>query len=183
MKIIIRTIQVLTALVLIFFSIGAFIEKINYQTETLVNADRKTTFAIFSDPDNTAKWLPGFIRFEPVKGAPMTEGSQWRLIMIHNGEEMEMLETVKTIVPGEQFSFTLENNMLVNEVDIHFKQQQNKTLIVSNNTVKPKGLFWRSLLPLFKFSMEGQTQHSYQQLAKLVEQKAAPINTDNQRKQ
>ena len=64
--------------------------------------------------------------------------------------------------------------MLVNEVDIHFKQQQDKTLIVSNNTVKPKGLFWRSLLPLFKFSMEGQTNYSYQQLANLVEQQSAP---------
>lgn len=174
MKKIIRTIQVLTALILIFFSIGAFIEEFDYQTETLVNADRNTTFAVFSDPSNTAKWLPGFIRFESVKGAPMTEGSQWKLVMIHNGEEMEMLETVNTIVPGKQFSFTLENEMLVNEVDIHFKQQQDKTLIVSNNTVKPKGLFWRSLLPLFKFSMEGQTNYSYQQLANLVEQQSAP---------
>ncbi len=170
MKVLIRIIQVITALILVFFSIGMFIDKFEYQTETLVNADRNTTYALFSDPANTGKWLPGFIRFDHVKGEPMTEGSQWKLVIAQQGEEIEMLETVKIIKPAEQFSFVLEHDIMQTEVDIYFEEHDGKTLIRSINTVKGNGLFWRSLLPLMKSMMENQSEYSYQQLADFIEQ-------------
>jgi hypothetical protein len=169
-KILIRIVQAITALVLIFFSIGMFIEEFEYETQTLVNADPASAFTVFSNPANTGQWLPGFVRFEHVKGEPMTEGSQWKLVIAENGDEFEMLESVTLIKPGKQFSFVLENDILQTEVDIFFEQQGDKTLIRSVNKVKGNGLFWRSLLPLMKSMMKNQAEYSYNRLATLIEQ-------------
>lgn len=171
MKILVRIVQVITALILIFFSIGMFIEEFEYRTETLVNADTSTAFKVFSNPDNASEWLPGFVRFENVKGEPMTEGSQWKMILAQNGEELEMLETVKTIKPNEQFSFLLEHDIMETDVDVFFEVRDGKTVIRSINKVRGNGLFWRSLLPLMKSMMQNQASESYEKLATLIEEK------------
>jgi carbon monoxide dehydrogenase subunit G len=170
MKILIRTVQVITALVLIFFSIGMFIDEFQYETQTPVKAEPEYAFRVFSNPENAGKWLPGFVRFEQVKGEPMTEGSQWRLVMAQDGEEMVMLESVTQIRPGEQFSFVLENEVLQTWVDVYFEADKDHTLIRTVNKVKGKGLFWRSLLPLMKSAMKNQAEDSYRRLAELIEQ-------------
>jgi len=169
MKIFIRIVQIITALILIFFSIGMFIEEVRYDTEVSVKADKDEAFVIFANPKLTSEWLEGFIKFEPVKGEPMTEGSQWKLFIAHNGQVYEMLETVNTIIPGEQFSFTIENDMATTEVDIFFQQQGEETIIQSKNITKGNGLFWRSLMPLFKGSMQEESMKSYEKLVKVIE--------------
>ncbi|MEE4246509.1 MAG: SRPBCC family protein [Kangiellaceae bacterium] len=169
MKILLRIAQVITAIILVFFSIGLFVNEFSYQTETVVDASPEQSFQVFSDPTLTSQWLTGFIKFEPIKGQPYTVDSQWKLFIESNGEVMEMTETVTAIILNKQFSFILDNDVMLVDVDITFTAQGGQTLIVSNNKVNGKGLFWKSMLFLSKPFITAQNNVAYQKLAKLIE--------------
>lgn len=171
MKYLIRTVQVITALILLFLCIGMLVPEFKYETETLVKASPEASYQIFTDESLTAQWMTGLKSFENIKGEPLTEGSQWKVIFERDGETFEMIETVTKVIPDQQFSMVLEHEMMRNEVDIYFEPKGENTVIRSENLIQPNGLFWQSLLALMQSSMQQEAQSSYNKLAQLIEQK------------
>ena len=169
MKFLKRFIQIVTGLLLIFFSIGLFLPEFSYQSSITVNRSAEDAFTVFTDTSKAKDWLPGFKGFETIKGEPTQVGSQWYLIVEHEGKTMKMIETLKEFEANKLYRFDLDNEVMVADVTITFTEQGQQTHIDATTLVKGKGLLWKSLLPLAKSSMAEQDQLAYNKLKKLIE--------------
>ncbi|MCO7224692.1 SRPBCC family protein [Pleionea sp. CnH1-48] len=168
MKILIRIIQAITALVLLFLSIGVFSGDVTYTNSITVNASPQKAYQIFTDSNNTEKWLTGFKSFENIKGEPLTEGSEWWVTIEQDGEVMKMKEVVTKVEPNKHFAFTLDNEMMTVDIAIDFVAQGNKTEINVNNRVSGKNILWRSMFVFMTSAMQSHSQKDYDKLAVII---------------
>ncbi|MEP7265892.1 MAG: SRPBCC family protein [Bacteroidota bacterium] len=160
---------VLVGLLIIFFSIGLFQPEISYTNKVIINADPHKVYTLFQDTTKMKEWMPGFNSFTSIKGKPATVGSQWKLILIQEGEKYEMNETLTIIKPDEQYSFILDNAVLSNNVDMYFKPVAGKTELTVENKVRGNNIMWRSLFYFFKGRLTEQSSMMYDGLKKMIE--------------
>lgn len=159
----------LTALLVIFFSIGLFQPEVSYTNKVVINATPQKSYSLFQDTARMKLWMPGFLSFTSIKGKPMEVGSQWKLILVQEGEKYEMRESVTVVKPGEQYSFILDNAVLSNKVDMYFKPVDGKTELTVENKVRGNNIMWRSLFYFFKGGLTEQSDLMYGELKKMIE--------------
>lgn len=102
---------------------------IKYTLEQTINKPIDTVADLLEDPNNLAKWQPGFKSMEHLSGTPGEKGAKTRLAYDMGKREIVMTETI------------LENN-LPDQLDLTFDSdkahniQKNKLVKVDDNTTK-----------------------------------------------
>lgn len=99
----------------------------NYQNEVVINAPREKVVELFEDPNNIAKWQPGFISMELIKGEAGTVGSQHRMHYKMGKRDIEMVETITKIDLPNVFSGTYTAKNVFNAIDNNFEDLGNGT--------------------------------------------------------
>ncbi len=173
MRIIKYALGIIAVLAIAFLLIGVFVPTFTYESRVEINAPVEHTFAIFNDESRMGEWLNGFKSIETLSGGPNQVGSKFRLTFVQRGEEMVMLEELTAFKENEQCRFTIDNDVLVSEVDVRFTDNGESTGLAARTTVTGKGAIWKSLLPLFKSMMLEETQSNYGRLKGIVE--SSPI--------
>ena len=169
------TLALLLLLGALFLSIGLWKPVVYYQTKVLVNAPTDKAFALFMDTNQMSKWITGFQRFELLSGVATQPGCVHKMLIIQQGKTYVMTEKLTAFKPNALYAFVLDNEVLTDEVDIHFTAKGNATEITANNKVVGKNLFWHSLFPLTTGIFIKQSQHDYEQLKVLIEK--TPFST------
>ncbi|MCG8605812.1 SRPBCC family protein [bacterium] len=169
MKILKWLLGILAALAVVFFLIGVFVPSFSYETQIVVDRPVEHAFAVFTDESKMGDWMTGFKSIETISGNPNEVGSQYRVIIEENGEEMEMIETVTAFEKNKLFAFKLLNDLMYVDAEIKFSEEMGKTKITSSNQVEGRNILWKSMLPLFKSSLESRSQQVYENLKQLIE--------------
>ncbi len=159
----------LFALLVIFFAIGLFNPSVTYSNKIVIDATPSKSYTVFMDTARMKEWMPGYSSFKLLKGKAMEKGSTWKLVLLQDGQEYEMNETITTIIPDVQYSFDLENAVLKNSIDMYFIAKGSQTELVANNTVRGNNIMWRSLFFIFKWKLHEQSQLMYEDLKKSIE--------------
>ncbi|HEY6160085.1 MAG TPA: SRPBCC family protein, partial [Bacteroidia bacterium] len=153
---------IVLALTLIFFSLGLIFCPVTYTNEVKVKSSNEHAFTVFMDMSKMPKWMNGFKKMELVDGFPFMKGSVYRLTLVQKGKEYVMTETLTGIKVFREFDFTIENDVLVNEVQILFAEQDGQTTITVKNKVKGKNIFWRSMFVMSKGYLKNTQQEMYE---------------------
>ncbi len=146
-----------------------------YNNETIINANREKVVELFDNPDNLAKWQPGFISMEHIEGEHGQVGSKYRMKYKMGKREIEMIETILERNLPETFAGTYEANKVWNKIVNHFEElPDGKTKYWTENEFRMSGMMklmaWlmpgafkkqsQKYLDLFKEFVEKETTSS-----------------------
>jgi len=129
----------------VFFTPGFLYPTLRYESRVAIDLPRQEVWDKFNDESGMKDWLKGLKSIELVEGKKGEPGSRYRLLIDGDGEEIELFEEMREIRPPGKYSFTLEAEPLVNEVEVIFSDAGGKTDMVQKEAVTGRNLFWRSL--------------------------------------
>jgi len=128
-----------------FFTPGLLYPTLEYESRVAIDLPRSEVWEKFNDESNMKKWLKGLESIELVEGERGKPGSRYRLVILNEGERIEIFETMREIRPQDLYSFTLDAEPLVNEVTVLFSDAGGKTEMVQKEAVTGRNIIWRSL--------------------------------------
>ncbi len=147
-----------------------------YTNEIIIDLPREQVVALFDNPDNLAKWQPGFISMEHVGGEPGQPGAQSRLKYKMGKREIEMIETITVRDLPDTFAGTYETKGVWNEIKNHFEElPDGKTRLWSENEFRMSGFLMKLMALLMPGAFCRQSQ-KYLDLFKEFAEKEAPKN-------
>ncbi len=152
-----------------FVLTGFFVPSVSYQSGVEINKPREFAWAQFVDESKAKEWMPGFKRFELISGKPQEVGSKFKLIIEDQGQEYILTETMTDFRAPELFGFTLENEVLKNEVKVTFTEQNGKTFITQNEKVTGANVFWRAMFFWMKSSLNENSKSTLNGLKSFIE--------------
>ena len=149
--------------------IGLLTPSISYDSTITVNVPVEKAFTLFSDTSKMKDWMPGFVSLKLDSGNTIARGSKMTLILIQEGQEYDMTETMTTFIPNQHYAYLLENAVLHNQVDILFTPIGNSTTIKVNNLVIGNNIIWRSVFYFYKKRLVQLNKEIYSNLKKMIE--------------
>ena len=102
---------------------------IKYTLEQTINKPIDTVADLLEDPNNLAKWQPGFKSMEHLSGTPGQKGAKTKLTYDMGKREIVMTETIIDNNLPDQLDLTFDSDKVHNI-------QKNKLVKVDDNTTK-----------------------------------------------
>lgn len=134
-----------------------------------IDASLEKTWDIFHDNTHMKKWLTGFKRIKTIEEKPNIIGSRYQMFFEQGEDEMYMIEEITDYQEYEKFAFKMEHPAANTQTNIRFEEKNGKTIIHQSVETKANSFFFRSMLPVMKFSMKKQNKESYTKFKQLVE--------------
>lgn len=107
-----------------------------YTCEIEIERPLDKVVALFEDPDNLMKWMPGLVGMEHLSGEPGKPGSKSRIRFDMNGRKMEMTETLVERDLPRIFHATYETTGVFNTLRYRFEGLENATRCISEDEFK-----------------------------------------------
>lgn len=153
-----------------FYLIGVFVPKTEYENTIVVNRSIDKCWKVFSDDTLIYDWMPGLKKIEYLKGKEMQAGSEFKMHLEEAGQNYVITETVNEVKEKELYSFTLNNEVLTNNIQFQFKETAAFTTeIKSINSVKAKNWFLSSLFFFLESDFKEQDLKTLNNFKNLVE--------------
>jgi len=154
---------------IVFVLIGQIFGKLEYTSKVVINQSIENTWEVFTDQKKMVNWINNFKSIELITGEMNTIGAKYKLIVEDGGEEYEIIETVKELVPNKLYSLKLENDVLTNNVTFNFISIGNKTEITSSEQLEGKGFIMKPIFVFMKGYLQSESQASLDRFKLLVE--------------
>ena len=158
-------------LIILFFLTGVIWPTFTYESQVTVNASPERSWNVFNDAELMPEWIQGFKSIKPISKEPGEVGSKYELIILENGEEMRLYETITAFDVNREFKMTVTNDVLDNYVEVTFTPDGDNTVIKASSYVDGKGLFWKSMLFVAKSVIQQTSDEQYEKLKELIEAK------------
>jgi hypothetical protein len=168
MKVLRIVLITLTAVVLLFLSLGLLVPSYEYQCSIKVNATPEKCWAVYHDTKKMGEWLKGFESLTLKKGEYLSSGSTYEIIVNDDGHRMVMAEKIIEINVPSKVSYELNNDVLNSEYSFSFEGTKSTT-ITSWYKITGKNILWRSILFLSKSYMTNSGQEQLDELKKVIE--------------
>lgn len=111
-----------------------------YITEIEIDKPIDQVIAIFDNPDNMSKWMPGLQSFEILSGKQGQPGTKSKLKIKSGSREIEMIETITIRNLPSEYSGTYEAKGVFNIVKNRFiKLSESKTKYITENEFQFSG--------------------------------------------
>lgn len=185
MKVLKILLGILAILVIGFFAMGLMNPTVSYSTEVEVNKTLKESWAVFSDESKLDQWILGYEGMEVLEGEKDKVGSKYLLKMEHEGEPMEMTETLLAFEKEKQYKMQFDNKVMIQDVDVQFSaKDENTTVIHVDSEVAGKGIFMKSMFAFMTGTFENVSADMYGRLKTLIEENttdyfpAPPVEAD-----
>jgi len=124
------------------------------------------------NPDNLKFWLTGFVSAEHVSGESGKPGAISKLKFKERGKEMEITETVTSIKPNQQYSFTMTSTAFNADTDIRLISFGSRTEMIQTVQFFPKQFFMKLFMPLIKGAMKKRTESELIRFKNFVESRS-----------
>lgn len=171
MKYLKYAIGILFLLVLVFIGKGFLTPTISYSSEVVVDKSIKEAWAVMNDESKISQWLKGITKVEHVSGEKNSVGAVTKYTFDENGQESEIIETIKEIRSNEYVAMDFNMEGVMNmDYRVDFSEKGGKTHITSSTTTKGEGMFMRSMVSFMKGSMQTQEDENMGNLKKLIEE-------------
>lgn len=139
------------------------------RTEVIIDADRRSVWRLFDDPENMKRWQPNLKSWTRIEGERGHPGSVAELIYDENGRDIRMIECVterrEPDFMAGSYASDFGNAIIVN----HFEEvSDGQTRWVAYWNYTFKGVF-RLLSPLLRGSMRKRLDDDLQRFKLFVE--------------
>ena len=162
---------IIVLLVLVFFGRGLLAPVISYSSEITVDKSVKEAWAVMNDESKTSQWLKGITKTEHVSGEKGTIGAVTKYTFTDNGQESNIVETIKAISPNENIAMDFEmEGVMYMDYNVDFWEKDGKTHIKSSTKTNGIGLLMRSMISFMKKSMQAQEDENLNNLKILIEE-------------
>lgn len=141
--------------------------------EVTIDADRKTVWRVFDNPDNLSKWQPTLKSFTHRSGTPGQPGAVSEVVYDENGRDVMMTETVAERREPDFMAGGYDSSRSKATIVNHFEtvgQNQTRWVIYANHQFK--GIF-KVLALFYRKSIHRRTEEWMQRFKLLVESKVA----------
>lgn len=140
-----------------------------YTLAITIDAPLATVVACFDNADNLSQWQTGFLRMTHVSGVRGKAGAKSKLIYKRGSKDFEIIETIVTRHPPQEFTFIYEAQGVWNYMQNKFSViDEQHTKWFTENTFKCKGFI--ALLAFFLPRMfKKQTLKDMRAFKKFVE--------------
>lgn len=153
-----------------FFLIGVIFPKSEYENTIVVNRSIDKCWKVFSDDTLIYDWMPGLKKIEYLKGTEMTAGAEFKMYLEEAGQSYVITEKVNEVRMPELYTFTLNNEVLTNNVKFQFRETAPYTTeIKSINSVEAKNWFLKSLFYFLESDFQEQDLKTLTNFKNLVE--------------
>jgi len=166
--------SIIALLIVVFIAIGLLKPVVNYGYEIEVNKPIKEAWAVQKDFTKLDQWLDGFKSIDHVGGEFGQVGSQYKVV-VNPGEgqpDFEMIETVSDMKEFEYVNLSFDSDMMLFDQKTSFSEDNGKTIIKTESTVKGKGMMMKSMfaiMEMFGGSFEAQEGKNLEALKKVIE--------------
>lgn len=143
------------------------------RTEVIIDADRRTVWRLFDNPDNMPRWQPTLKSFKRVEGEAGQPGAVSELIYDENGREIRMIECVTERREPDFMAGSYASDFGTAIIVNHFEEvsdDQTRWVAYWNYTFKG---FFRLLSPFFRRSMQKRLDDDLQRFKLFVESELA----------
>lgn len=169
MKILRIILLLIVLLAIIFFGRGLLTPNFSYESEITVEKPIKEAWAVMNDESKLSEWMSDIKSAEHVGGEKGKVGQVTKYTFSQNGQESEIIETVKEIRPNEYIAmdFNMAGAMTMN-YSVNFSEKDGKTHIKSATTNTGEGIFMKSMLSFMQGGMKTQEDTNMGKLKKLI---------------
>jgi len=150
-KIILIFLIILTTL---FFTTGLVVKDNNHSTSIIVDKPLDQTFSIFNDLKTIPSWNPEFVSIEIVDKKTGIVGSEYRIKIRHNEQEVFIKEKILAYVENEKVTLFFDREGLIETDDFSFSSDGSKTIIQLNSNYQAKTYIIGCVLPYFKYKFK-----------------------------
>jgi uncharacterized membrane protein len=162
---------IITALTLIFFATGLIIKETNYSAEVTVNKPVEKAFKTFNNSENIKNWIPEVKSFEVINENPGKTGSEYKIVVENQGQEIAMTEKVMAYVPNEKVTLFFDAENMLKKDDYNFTEKDGITTITLNSSCRSESYIMACMFPYFKGTFQKQDQTYLNNFKQFVEKK------------
>lgn len=135
-------------------------------TEVMIEAPVEEVFAYVSDFEHNKEWVTGFVSADLKKGEPGAIGSEYKLVMLENGKEVEIREEITDVIPNTLIQLAMKSKSVNGQIDIEFEPVSHfVTQVREIHTMHGKNLLARLGIRMYRNQMAEQKQLMYNQLS------------------
>jgi uncharacterized protein YndB with AHSA1/START domain len=139
-------------------------------TEVTINVPVQKVFTGFTDAGKMGQWIPGFERIEFLGGIMMGQGTRFRLVLNNNGKQTTAIQEIKMMKWNKLIEYTLDEKRIAVSTTVKFIPEDGSTIVITENEVHGKGLFWGTFLPFMKPAISAKARKS-QEMFKVAMEK------------
>lgn len=155
MKAVKITLIIIVVLSVIFFATGLVVKENHYSLEIEVDKPISETFLLFNDTSKVKEWIPEFTSIEAIVEKPGKTGSEYRIKVDNNGQEMTMKEKVLAYVENEKVTLYFDAEGVLKTDDYSFTSDGGKTKIILNVAFQGESYILSCVFPYFKGTFKG----------------------------
>ncbi len=149
---------IILLLLVVFLAAGFVVPKVTYETSVTVNKPISETFALFNDMEHLQKWIPEVKSIETMKETPNKIGSQYKMKVVSEGSEVEMVETVIDYKDNELVSLDFDAGDMHKVDTYHFSSDGDMTNITANHVCTGNSYIMKCMFAFFKGMFKGIDQ-------------------------
>lgn len=160
---------IIALLAIVFFGRGLLTPTVSYDSEITVDKPIEEAWAVMNDESKITEWLSGITNIEHVSGEKGKVGQVTKYTFNQNGQESEIVETMKEIRANEYVAmdFVMEGAMVM-DYAVNFSEKDGKTHIKSSSSNTGEGLMMKSMLSFMQGGMKTQEDENMARLKKLI---------------
>jgi carbon monoxide dehydrogenase subunit G len=167
-KLLIAIFCLMATFAVIFFAPAFFAGSIEYQNTVEIPRSPEFVWQQMIEPEKLGKWLKGLKSIEVLSGSPGKIGSKYRIIVEEDGDRFEAVETVTEVQDHKKFGFTLDGDLLTNDVVVTLEPKGSGTKYTQAESVKPKGILMRAMFFWMQSWMSGRSKEDLDNFRKFV---------------
>ena len=149
---------IISVLVLAFFMTGLIIKDTKYSLEVSINKSKTEVFSIFNTPGNVKKWIPEIKSIDTLNLNPGFTGSEFKIVVDNQGQEITMTEKVMAYVPNEKVTLFFDAENMLKTDDYIFTEKVGVTTDTLNSSCQSDSYIMACMFPYFKGVFEDQDQ-------------------------
>ncbi|MFK8061161.1 MAG: SRPBCC family protein [Polaribacter sp.] len=149
---------IITAVILVFLLTGLFVKDTNYSAQVSIKKPISEVFKTFNQPGNVQKWIPEIISIDTLNLNPGFTGSEFKMVVENQGQEITMTEKVMAYIPNEKVTLFFDAENMLKKDDYLFTEKDGITTITLNASCQSDSYIMACIFPYFKSTFKEQDQ-------------------------
>ena len=157
-------------LIFAFVAYGYFTKGIDHISREEVNAPTEVCWNFFRKVHRMDEWINGFKKLDIVEGMPNKPGGKLRVTLERDGEEFQVIQTIRQYEIGKIISFDMENDLVFGHTEITFEDNPEHTVIQYRQILRGKNAVYNAFLEFNEGSAIEEQNQNLHRLRLLIEE-------------
>ncbi|MDX6747795.1 SRPBCC family protein [Polaribacter sp. PL03] len=149
---------IISVLVLAFLATGLVIKDTSYSAKISIEKPLNEVFSNFMEIDSVKNWVPDIQSVEVVNNNPGITGNIYNVVVLNQGQEINMTKKIMAYVPNEKVTFFYDAENMLKKDDFLFSEENGKTIITLNARCQSESFIMACMFPYFKGTFQKQDQ-------------------------